>query len=140
MKDRVYIFLDKSISNPQKTVQSAHLGMESIRHFSCEVHPSVIVLAINLNEIEKIKEYLSKKGIRFVEFFEPLFDKISGISTEPISKETSKVLQHYSTIKDRDFIQPIVVEPRRSHTVDLSPEEEAIFEELMVIEKKLGDE
>ena len=103
-KDRVYIFVDKNLTNPQKVVQSTHLGIESQKQYPSEVHPSVIVLAISLDQINYIKETLIKRSIKFVDFYEPLFDKITGIATEPISKDIGKYLQHFPTIKEKDFI------------------------------------
>lgn len=98
MKDRVYIFLDKTLTNPQKIVQSTHLGIESNRQFPSETHPSVIVLSVTPEQFLSIKQTLEKRSIKCVDFYEPLFDKVTGIATEPISKETGKYLQHYPMI------------------------------------------
>lgn len=142
-KERVYIFLDKTLTNPQKAVQATHLGIESGRHFPCDVHPSVLVLAINLSQSSEIKATLTKRGIKFVEFYEPLFDKVTGIATEPISMDVGKYLQHYPMLKDKDFIagQPNTVVwhpplPPGYKSAPLSQEEEMLFQELIKNEEK----
>lgn len=141
---RIYIFLNKHLSNPQKIVQAVHLGVESGRTFDLsEEHPSVIVLAIELKDIEKIKEYLNKKSIRCVDFYEPLLKSVTGLATEPISLDTGKFLQHFPTIKEKDFMvldsfpvwHPPLPEGYKS--APLSKEEEAAFTELMEIEKNI---
>lgn len=133
MKDRVYVFLNKELSNPQKTVQVAHLAMESARKFPSESHPSLIVLAIDLSMIEGIKKYLLKKDIQSVEFFEPLFEEITGLVTAPLTKNQGKMLQHYPMIKDKDFIPKY--EPRP--TASLSEEALILFDELIAAKEKM---
>jgi hypothetical protein len=136
MKDRVYIFLNKELSNPQKIVQSTHLGIESSRHYKSDIHPSVIVLSITLKELDSIKQTLQKRNINFVDFFEPLFNSVTGLATEPISKDQAKYLQHFAMIKDKDFNLsfPIWHPPLSETRVKLSAEEEKDFKELMMIE------
>lgn len=142
MKNRVYIFLDKNLSNPQKIVQSTHLGIESARKFHAEIHPSIIVLSITLEEIESIKTTLMKRDIQFVDFYEPIFDSITGLATEPISKDQGKYLQHFSTIKEKDFLnQSIIWSPPLppNYKPKLSKDEEATFNELIKIEKDMEE-
>ena len=134
IKDRVYVFLNKELSNPQKTVQVAHLAMESARKFPSENHPSLIVLAIDLSMIEGIKKYLLKKDIQSVEFFEPLFESITGLVTAPLTAAQGKLLQHYPMIKDKDFLP----KPSASLWVptSLNEDELKMFDELMSAERE----
>lgn len=124
MKNRVYVFLDKNLNNPQKLVQSTHLGIESTRKFPSNVHPSVIVLSIDLNQVDNIKKTLTQRGIQFTDFFEPLFDSVTGLATEPISKEQAKYLQHFAMIKEKDFNLkfPILHPPLSETKVKLNAE------------------
>lgn len=134
---KVYIFLDKTLSNPQKIVQSTHLGIESNRHYPCDHHPSVVVLSVTSDQFEEIKKTLNKREIKSIDFYEPLFDKVTGIATEPITPNKGKYLQHFPMIKDKDFIsenKSIVWHPplpANFRSAPLSLEEEQLFEELI---------
>jgi hypothetical protein len=80
MKNRIYILLDQSLSNQQKVVQAAHLSLEVIR------------------------EYLAKKRIDSVDFYEPLLEAVTGIATVPLTPADGKFLQHLPMLKSRDFL------------------------------------
>ena len=104
MKRKIYIFLDKTLPNPQKVVQGAHLALESGRTFNTGgEHPSIVVLAISIEEMNNIQLYLEKQEIKNITFFEPLFNKHTGIATEVIDEARGKKLQHFSMIKNKHF-------------------------------------
>lgn len=106
MKRRIYIFLDKTLDNPQKVVQGAHLALESGRTFNTEGdHPSIIVLAISTEEMDNIQLYLEKQAIKNITFFEPIFNKHTGIATEIIDEKRAKKLQHFSMMKNKHFTE-----------------------------------
>ena len=100
---RVYIFLNKELSDPQKIVQSSHLALESAREFQIEHHPSIIVLGIVRSNLMDIEKYLKAKNIKFVNFFEPDINEVTGLATQPLDTVTSKLLQHFPMIKIKDF-------------------------------------
>lgn len=100
----MYILLDKTLSNPQKVVQSSHLSLESTRILGPFLeHPSIIVLKIKPQQIEDLKKYLDLKEIKHITFYENLLKKITGIATIPLTKEEGKLLQHLAMLKDEDF-------------------------------------
>jgi hypothetical protein len=105
MKNRIYILLDQSLSNQQKVVQAAHLSLEVIRlKGSLDYHPSIIILAVNANSFSQLREYLAKKRIDSVDFYEPLLEAVTGIATVPLTPADGKFLQHLPMLKSRDFL------------------------------------
>ena len=78
MKKRIYVILDKTLSDPQKVVQSSHLALESGYVFGRpkEGHPSIVILAVNPENIPSLRLYLEKKGVKFIDFYEFTFDSM----------------------------------------------------------------
>lgn len=105
MKNRIYILLDKSLTNQQKVVQAAHLSLEvaRLKGISGE-HPSIIVLGIHRDSLDQIRKYLAKKNLEHVDFYEPLLNFITGIATVPLSIDEGKLLQHIPMLKSHDFL------------------------------------
>jgi hypothetical protein len=102
---RIYIFLRKDLSNPQKVVQSSHLSLESCHKFGMPItgHPSIIVLKINRADLELINTFLDKKNIKSVSFFENDISDFTGIATEPLTIEQSKQLSQFKLLTLKDF-------------------------------------
>jgi hypothetical protein len=102
-KERIYVFLDLSLSNQQMLVQTGHLSYESSRKFPSDSHPSIILLAMQPQDMEKIKSHLDNLNIKNVIFFEPDLNKNTGVATEPLTKEQAKKLSEFRLIKKNDF-------------------------------------
>lgn len=104
---RIYIFLRKDLSNPQKVVQSSHLSLESCHKFGVPKtgHPSIIVLKIKREDLEKVNLFLNKKNIKSVSFFENDINDFTGLATEPLTKEKAKVLSSYQLLSNKDFVE-----------------------------------
>ena len=105
MKNRIYILLDAALSNQQKVVQAAHLSLEVVRlRGTSEEHPSIIVLAIDQNSFAHVREYLQKKKLEYVDFYEPLLGFVTGLATIPLTPDQGKLLQHFPMLKNKDFL------------------------------------
>jgi hypothetical protein len=102
-KERIYVFLDLSLTNQQKLVQTGHLSYESSRAFPVDKHPSIILLAMEPHDLEKVQTQLDKINIKNVSFFEPDLNKNTGLATEPLTKEQAKKLSEFRLIKKYDF-------------------------------------
>lgn len=102
---RIYIFLRKDLSNPQKVVQSSHLSLESCHKFGVPEtgHPSIIVLRTERKDLDKINSFLSEKNIRSVSFFENDISDFTGIATEPLTKEQAQCLKKFQLLSQKDF-------------------------------------
>lgn len=104
---RTYVFVRKDLSDPQKVVQASHLALESGLTFGRpsdgSIHPSIIVLSVERLEFDRIKNYLEKKNIRFVDFYENDIEDLTGVATEPLTTHQGRYLRHYKLMKERDF-------------------------------------
>lgn len=95
------MFVRTDLSIPQRAVQVAHACMEAAKNFHWEIHPHLVVLAVN-NESELLDriEYLKANKVDFCLFREEDIEfQATALATQPVYNEQRKLFRNFKLLK-----------------------------------------
>ena len=99
------MFVNETLSHPQRVVQSCHACIEASRHFippGDNTHNLVVIGIKGESRLQEARLKLDQLGVRHRPFYEPdLGDQLTAIATEPLPEDAPvrRALRRYQLLK-----------------------------------------